>query len=213
VASAGVDGFPRGWVAVLVDEGGFLEARLFPDAASLAGGLPEADVICVDMPIGLPTGGWRRADEQARALIGASLFMTYPRDVILAETHPEAVDRARERVGKGIPLQAYRLRAKLLDLELYLDGRMVETHPELAFLAMKGSRLSSKHTWNGLNERRVLLAREGIELPHPLARGDEVPPEDVIDAAAAAWSARRVAGGDYLVLPPDPADGEPRIVF
>jgi predicted RNase H-like nuclease len=213
VASAGVDGCPKGWIAVLVDDGGFLDARIFPDAASLAAGVPEADVICVDMPIGLPHGGWRRADELARALVGSSLFMTFPRDVLLAETHPEAVDRAREQVGKGISLQAYSLRAKLLDLELHLDRRMVETHPELAFLAMKGARLSSKHTWNGLNERRVLLAREGVELPHPLARGDEVPPEDVVDAAAAAWSARRVSRGEYLVLPPDAADGEPRIVF
>jgi predicted RNase H-like nuclease len=133
--------------------------------------------------------------------------------VHLAASHVEAVERAREHSGKAITLQAFRLRAKLLDLELHLDPRMVETHPELAFLAMKGERPPSKHTWNGLNERRTLLAQEGIELPHPLAQGDDVPAADVVDAAAAAWSARRVARGDYLVLPPDPADGEPRIVF
>lgn len=210
---AGVDGCPRGWVAVLVDDAGFRDARVFPDAATLAAGLPDAAVICVDMPIGLPRQGLRRADEEARALVGSSLFLMFPRDVLLADTHPEAVERARASLGRGISLQAYRLRAKVLDLELHLDRRMAETHPELAFLAMKGARLSSKHTWNGLNERRVLLAREGIELPHPLARGDDVPPEDVLDAAAAAWSARRVSRGDYLVLPADAADGEPRIVF
>jgi predicted RNase H-like nuclease len=210
---AGVDGCPKGWIAVLADESGFVDARIFPDASTLVAGLPEADVICVDMPIGLPVEGARRADEHARALVGSSLFMMFPRDVILADTHAEAADRAREETGKGISMQAFSLRAKLLDLELHLDSRMAETHPELAFLAMRGSRPPSKHTWNGLNERRLLLAREGIELPHPLATGDEVPPEDVVDAAAAAWSARRVASGDYIVLPPDPADGEPRIVF
>jgi predicted RNase H-like nuclease len=213
VIVAGVDGCPRGWLAVLVDEQAFLDARLFPDAARLVAGLPEPEVICVDMPIGLPHTGPRRADEHARALVGPSLFMMFPRDVLLADSHAEAVARARDRTGKGISLQAFRLRAKLLDLELHLDRRMVETHPELAFLAMKGERPPSKHTWNGLNERRMLLAGEGIELPHPLARGDQVPAEDVLDAAAAAWSARRVASGDYLVLPTDPADGEPRIVF
>jgi predicted RNase H-like nuclease len=200
-------------VAVLVDERGFVDARLFPDAARLAAGLPEPEVICVDMPIGLPHTGPRRADEHARALVGSSLFMMFPRDVHLAASHVEAVERAREHSGKAITLQAFRLRAKLLDLELHLDPRMVETHPELAFLAMKGERPPSKHTWNGLNERRTLLAQEGIELPHPLAQGDDVPAADVVDAAATAWSARRVARGDYLVLPPDPADGEPRIVF
>jgi predicted RNase H-like nuclease len=213
VTVAGVDGCPRGWIAVLLDDGGFRDARVFPDAASLAAGVPEAAVVCIDMPIGLPHRGLRRADEEARALVGSSLFLMFPRDVILADSHAEAVERARSHVGRGISLQAYRLRAKVLDLELHLDPRMAETHPELAFLTMKGARLPSKHTWNGLNERRVLLAHEGIELPHPLARGDDVPPEDLIDAAAAAWSARRVARGDYLVLPADPADGEPRIVF
>jgi predicted RNase H-like nuclease len=210
---AGVDGCPRGWVAVLVDDAGFVDARVFPDAARLVAGLPEPQAICVDMPIGLPARGARRADEHARALVGSSLFMMFPRDVLLADTHAEAVERAREQVGKGISLQAYRLRAKVLDLELHLDPRMAETHPELAFLAMKGERPPSKHTWNGLNERRVLLARAGIELPHPLVTGDDVPAADLLDAAAAAWSARRLVRGDYLVLPPDAADGEARIVF
>ena len=68
---------------------------------------------------------------------------------------------------------------------------------------------ASKKTWVGASERQAALAEQGIKLG-----AIDVPVEsraavdDVLDAAAAAWSARRVLMGHAVSLPAgaDPAD-------
>lgn len=41
---------------------------------------------------------------------------------------------------------------------------------------------------------------------------ENLPTADVLDAAAAAWTARRVARGEHLTVPEDPSPGEPLII-
>ncbi len=55
----------------------------------------------------------------------------------------------------------------------------------------------SKHTRAGLAIRRELLAQAGIALPAKVAGAQE---NDLLDAAAVAWSARRIAAGQATVL-------------
>ena len=50
-----------------------------------------------------------------------------------------------------------------------------------------------------------LLAEAGILLPDNLPGGGRVAPDDVVDAAVAAWSATRVAAGTSLTLPSSPS--------
>jgi hypothetical protein len=57
-----------------------------------------------------------------------------------------------------------------------------------------------KRSWNGQQERLALLRATGIELPARLEAG-LAPADDVIDAAAAAWSAHRIARGEAQPLP------------
>jgi predicted RNase H-like nuclease len=52
--------------------------------------------------------------------------------------------------------------------------------------------------------RRRLLEQAGIVLPEDLGAASVVPPDDVLDAAVAAWSALRIARGEALTLPADP---------
>lgn len=52
-------------------------------------------------------------------------------------------------------------------------------------------------------ERRRLLASEGIELPDTI-EADQAAGDDVLDAAAAAWSAARKWRGEAKCLPADP---------
>ena len=75
-------------------------------------------------------------------------------------------------------------------------------HPELAFGALAGAPLAaSKHTGTGRDLRRELLARAGIEIP----RGDPATLlGDILDAAAVAWSARRIAAGQAVTIPAAP---------
>ena len=49
--------------------------------------------------------------------------------------------------------------------------------------------------------RRAALAGAGIVLPDDLGAGGNVPPDDVLDAAGAAWSAGRIASGSAESLP------------
>jgi predicted RNase H-like nuclease len=75
-----------------------------------------------------------------------------------------------------------------------------EVHPELAFSAMAGAPLAhSKHTAAGRDLRRALLSQAGIALTADSAR--LAPVTDVMDAAAVAWSAWRIAVGQAVVIP------------
>ena len=71
---------------------------------------------------------------------------------------------------------------------------------------MAGAPLAdSKSTWAGATSRRQLLAAQGIELSGDLGlAGQQVGVDDVLDAAAVAWTARRVAAGAARCLPPEP---------
>jgi predicted RNase H-like nuclease len=77
--------------------------------------------------------------------------------------------------------------------------RLYEVHPELSFAALAGGAPlpDSKHTLAGLAVRRGLLRAAGITLPPRVAGLAE---NDLLDAAAVAWSARRIAAGLAVVL-------------
>jgi predicted RNase H-like nuclease len=90
------------------------------------------------------------------------------------------------------------MRHRILEVEelAAIDPRIFEVHPEVSFRELAGQPLASKRTASGAAERRLALARVGIEvpdLPYPL--------EDVLDAAVSAWSAARYARGEALSLP------------
>ena len=73
----------------------------------------------------------------------------------------------------------------------------------------------AKKTWGGQMHRRRLLEKAGILLPDDLVDANEVPPDDVLDAAVAAWSAHRIACGEAISFPSEPSetDGSRRIAI
>jgi predicted RNase H-like nuclease len=215
----GVDGWRSGWVAVVLRDGRFATARAAPTLLEIVEGAPEAAAVAVDIPIGLPVQGKRRADEEARAFIGirrSSVFWAPPRVALLAETHVAAVAACRAREAPGISQQAYALRRKILEVEPIAasDPRVAEIHPEVSFRELAGGTLAGKKTWNGQHHRRAALARAGIELPDELpGPAASAPVDDVLDAAVAAWSASRIAASRAKTFPCDAAAGEPRIWY
>lgn len=166
----------------------------------------------IDIPIGLSDTRTREADLLARRLIGgrrSSVFLTPVRAALEVDDYATASRISRELTGAGISIQAYSLRRKILEVDGWLPGagcRVVEVHPEVSFARMAGRPLpDSKTTWAGTEHRRALLAGVGIELAGELGEaGRAAGVDDVLDAGAAAWSARRVAGGEAISLPDPP---------
>jgi predicted RNase H-like nuclease len=199
-AVAGVDGYRGGWVVALLDAEGHVELR--PCSAFLDVAVLDVEVIAVDVPIGVFDEP-RHSDSAARAFVGArasSVFSTPPRVSLEADTFAEAVLRAREATGKGISKQAFALRQRILEVDAFasLDERIIEVHPEVSFRELAGHALrNSKHTPEGLDERRALLRAAGMDAPR--LRG--VPEADQLDALAAAWTAARYQRGESQPLP------------
>jgi predicted RNase H-like nuclease len=220
----GVDACRGGWVAVSLDgpeEADGAEGAEGHEGASsfrvemvrahetLAGVLDGhgSRVVGIDMPLGLPESGWREADRAARGLLGprrSSVFAIPPRAVWEQASYHEASRRCRELTGQGLSIQAWGLRARLLEADRFRAScgfPLYEVHPELAFCVLAGAPLAhSKHTAAGRERRRELLSRAGISLPR-IARA---PVTDTLDAAAVACSAWRIGTGRAVVIPARP---------
>ena len=210
---AGVDACRGGWVAVVLERGSYARALLAPGFGALLAELEGAVAVGVDIPIGLPAAGRRPADAAARAFVGPmrnAVFPTPPREALLASTYAEA-----RKLVPSLSAQSYALRKKILEVEAHVsDGRIFEVHPEVSFAALAGRRYLqySKRTWNGQIERRRLLAGHGIELPDEIGDAGRAGPDDVLDAAAAAWSANRFRQKKAKTLPESPPKQSGRAV-
>src|SRR5215472_18200731 len=161
----GIDGCRGGWIAVTLD-GPRASARTAAtlDLLGIGGG-----VVGIDMPLGLLPAGWRTADALARRALGrrgASVFAIPPRPVLAAPDYATANRLCRELTGKGLSVQAWGLRSRLLEADRFRRGspdRLFEVHPELSFAELRGGPLpDTKHSAAGLAARRALLRGAGI---------------------------------------------------
>jgi predicted RNase H-like nuclease len=222
----GVDACRRGWIAIAVEDavtGAYFAADIQELVARAEDGGP-LDVVAIDMPIGLPDRGQRQADVLARKEIGplwSSVFMTPVREALLAPDHAAASAINRALAGQGVSIQAFGLKPKLFHVERWVRStpvRVVEIHPEVCFARLAGAPLTvRKSSWAGAERRRALLARAGIALTGDLGSATEhAGVDDVLDAAAAAWAARRVMLGRAQPLPDPPetfSDGWPAAIW
>lgn len=169
-------------------------------------------VVAIDMPIGLPDRGHRQADVLAKKAIGilrSSVFMTPTRDAMDAPDHRTASARNRALTGEGISIQAFSLKPKLHQVQQWVRQthyRVVEVHPEVSFARLAGAALTvRKSTWAGAECRRRLLADAGVLPAGELDEaGRRAGVDDVLDAAVAAWTARRVLLGQAHPRPDPP---------
>ena len=111
--------------------------------------------------------------------------------------------------GGGFSQQSFALRHRIFEVEQCLVDRVYEVHPEVSFRAMSpGDLAHPKTSWNGFMQRRSLLAAQGIEIPGSIPGLGNVGADDVLDAAAAAWTAHRIETDRAERLPSDAARGE-----
>jgi predicted RNase H-like nuclease len=207
----GIDACPRGWAAVELRDGHFCAAHVGRTLAEVIERVPGAGAIAVDIPLGLLECAWRNADTAAkRYLVGrsSSVFMTPPRTALLEADYARARIRCRELTGNAFSIQAWGLKTKLLEANtVYESGRypLWEVHPEVSFTAMGLLPADgSKKSWRGQRARVRLLQESGVDLPDDLGSAGDAPSDDLLDAAAAAWSADRIATHGAMSLPDPP---------
>ncbi|MBE0477298.1 MAG: DUF429 domain-containing protein [Coriobacteriia bacterium] len=217
---AGVDGCPIGWVVVGRDIDGrralFGMIEALDEVASL---LPQSPVaVGIDMPIGLleaavPAG--RPCDDAARRLLAgrrSSVFSPPVRAVLQARSYEEACDlsRASSPHRLGISRQSFGLVPKLREVDEFVtsDRQDVyfEVHPELSFLAMNDDRPMrfGKKSAQGVIERLRLLDHRGVldvsQIDLEALGRHRFALDDLMDAAAACWTAERKWRGEAEVL-------------
>jgi predicted RNase H-like nuclease len=218
---AGADGCRDGWLVVLWRPATDTVRRRTVEGIDALLALPEAPVVLgVDMVIGCPdraAPGGRRCDRQARRLLGhprgTSVFSPPAYGALSAATYDEAQrrNRASGPDAPGLSKQTFHLIPKMRALADRLtparQERVREVHPELAFYAMNGDRplAASKHTDAGRAARTDLLNANGfpdVRDAIDALTGGPVGPDDVLDAHAACWTARRVHAGTAERCPP-----------
>lgn len=216
--SIGIDGARSGWVGVR-RKGDGLEWHWFESAEQVLRDNPQAEVIAVDIPMGLAERDPRPSDALARTFVGgkraSSVFSAPIRPVLEAASRREASDAQVRVDGRGLAAQAFALFPKirqwdhLLRTDESARARVREIHPEVSFAAMRGGKgcgiVEPKRTAEGQKIRRDLLAERFGEVavdellrdvPKKLAAAD-----DVLDALAALWSAERIVAGTAQTLP------------
>lgn len=197
VRAVGIDGSAKRWAIVSLVNSRFSRATLVESLTPPPAICTGADALGIDIPLSSPKTGKRWAESEARRLLpgrSSSVFSTPPADVLAEPTYQDALDLARRAYGYGISAQAYSLRHAIADARS--SGLVLhEVHPELTFAHMNGGGLASKKSWTGMQQRLGLLARNEIVLPPELGPAGKIPPDDLIDACAAAWTAERIATG------------------
>ena len=211
---AGVDGAKGAWVVAVFDG-----TRVTWTACSSVSDVLEHTRDCarvgVDMPLSLPVDGYRVSELEAKKFLGtarSSIFHTPVADVLGAVSYEQACSISRSKTGKAISKQTWHI---LPAVRAWRDSdfdpeRYVEVHPECSFRAMSPTTVyASKKTGRGVGQRLAALTRwTGALDLDDLPNGPLV--DDVLDAAAAAWSARRFHLGEHLTFGTD--SGSDRIV-
>ncbi len=198
-------------MAVRLRDGAFFSVQVLQSLTEIADD-PEPQVIAVDVPIGLQDSGCRPADAAARQLIGdrrSSVFNTPPVFALDSQWEDYRATNAesKRRYGLGISAQGFALLKNIREADdvAQKDQRFYEVHPEVTFCVMN-SRTPLKFTkksWNGQTERIDLLKKWGITIPAwlPEPGAGNIPTDDLLDAAAAAWSADRIARSEAEAVP------------
>jgi predicted RNase H-like nuclease len=208
---AGVDGCRAGWVCFKVDVVSRATSVEVIDLPALLTNRPS-DLACVaiDIPVGLldrPRG----CDIKARKCLGwprcASVFAAPCRAALTAKNHAEASAVNRQKTERGLSRQAWGVvpKIKQVDEAITPDRQQwaFEVHPEVCFWALNGQHpmVHRKKSKQGLTERLAVLRTVFPQIEHHLLnRPSGVGKDDLLDAAAAVWTALRRHRGEAICV-------------
>ena len=215
---AGIDGCPNAWIAVTQAGDGAIVSHHISDLETFLD-QHQPRVVAIDIPIGLVESGARACDVEARRLLGKRKTSVFPAPIlpaIAARDRLAAHEISMAIHGKGVASQSFGIYAKVKEVDDLLHARpdlrdsIYEIHPELSFYAWNGDRPMSnpKRTGPGFMERVSLVesvfgpdAFNQVRANH---RRTRVAEDDILDAFAALWTARRIAFGTALTCPTPP---------
>jgi predicted RNase H-like nuclease len=207
----GIDGCRDGWLAIRHGEDGSLEVKVVPKISDVR---PLADVVAIDIPIGLPESGPRECDQLARSFIGpraSSVFPAPVRVVLACADYASANALSQERSGKGISQQTFALVPKIREVDEavresdLIRERVFEIHPEVSFAAWNRDPLQhAKRSEEGKAQRLALIEEFFGRYAYTFAREfvpRSVVDDDILDAYAATWTSWRIAAGIACSMP------------
>ncbi|WP_087121163.1 DUF429 domain-containing protein [Brevundimonas sp. SH203] len=219
---AGIDGTKSGWIAVVL-EADRIEAFGIETIGEALDRLSDAESVAIDMPIGFATAaevGGRRCEKAARSMLGrgrtSSVFSSPCRAALQTVDYPSASAANRDSSPHrlGLSKQSHALFPKMRQIDdlmnSSLQDRVFEVHPEVSFTEL--ARLAgqtivgNKKSAAGSSQRIRLLSDAGIPLTTALNQAKVLgaAADDIVDAAVAAWTARRRASGLAQRLPETP---------
>lgn len=203
----GIDGCKGAWISVSLETDSrqlvWSKRCLLSDLLEQT---PTAEIVGIDIPIGLPEKGPRACDLKARRLLGkrgSSLFPAPILAVLEANNYREACDIRFAIEGKRMSQQAWAIVPKVREVHLLLQQKtgyksvLHEVHPEVSFYYMGNEKPNShsKKKRPGINERIEKLSRF-FEISSgyitTIRREHGTSEDDILDALAALWSAERI---------------------
>lgn len=218
----GIDGCKAGWfVAKQCARTGEISTRVIACFEDLIDWDHDHAVVAVDIPIGLSSDGMRACDNHARKLLGrpraSSVFSPPTRAALATSTYEEACEINHAASGKRISIQAFHIRKKIREVDDLLHAhagartRVFEVHPELSFMHLRmqeggpahGLRESKAHA-SGFALRHAMLVRcfgSAVDAALAARKPAQASQDDVLDAFAVLWSARRIASGEAHRIP------------
>lgn len=208
----GIDGCSGGWVMLRCDEKGQFEKPVIVDTLDE---IPHTDSILIDIPIGLPDRGRRKCDLAARELLGtprcSSVFTGARRPLLDMANRESAHAWGKEQDDLGVSKQLWAILPKIREVDTWINQNrqwtLREGHPELSFCAAAGRPMEhNKKSEVGLDERlnalRGFIDRDMVCEWLNQSRGNSrLAKDDILDALALCWSAKRLLLGCHGILP------------
>lgn len=158
--AVGVDAAPNGWIAVRYEGPRYVDVSRYRDDEAAADSAFErlwaanddADVILVDIPIGLAeSNAARRPEDEARERLGprsGSVFNVPIRSVLEEKSYDAANAAQKDAIDTGLMQQTYNITDRIREVDDFLQDRppgerqrvVRESHPELCFWALNEER-------------------------------------------------------------------------
>jgi predicted RNase H-like nuclease len=223
----GIDGCKSGWFSVWQNPDDSIQSSIFSTLNHLKDFFNDEAhlIIGIDMPVVLSDFIPREADQLARKLLSkkASSVFTAPTPEMLEQPNYERASYVSKRLfGKSMSLQSWYLFPKIKDVQTIIHDahiNLYEIHPELSFRAMNHEEviLESKKSKEGFEIRNALLKRHfesfDFESIRNLYPRKDVMDNDILDAMAVLWSAKRIQANEASFLPKIPEKPNMQIVY